>query len=198
MFRLSVSSLVVGYFALILISFLPSFHRLSLSNKNSLVGILFLVILGPLFFLGVVRLFIGVKQRLWFAREFKVSEIVDEILSPAIGDLYEIYSYTRSTDGRLKAGSQFCAGLIVSLPRLWLKVLAIAFFENVSNQELQDESLDWYGQMVYASRNLLTEEDKQSLQEWDDTMVDGSGNYATSDWPGWEKYIGLPPWKQKR
>jgi len=36
----------------------------------------------------------------------------------------------------------------------------------------------------------MPEEEKKLLHEWERLYVDGSGKYGTSDWPGWEKYIG--------
>ena len=35
--------------------------------------------------------------------------------------------------------------------------------------------------------------EKEELHVWEQKHIDGSGLYATSDWPGWEKYIGKKP-----
>lgn len=32
------------------------------------------------------------------------------------------------------------------------------------------------------------------LAEWDRTMVDGSGEWTTGDWPGWGRYVDLNDW----
>lgn len=193
----SACTLAIGYIVLMLLVFLPSFHRLPVHDKNIIVGVIFLLILGPLSITGLFRILLGLRQRLRATQEVTVNLIIREILSPAIGDLYEIYSRTRSSRGGLRAAGQFCIGFIISLPRLLLQAIVIVFFESYPSEEYQNEFLDWYGQMIYTSENLLTEEEKQSLKEWDQTEVDGSGKFATSDWPGWEKYIGLPPWKRK-
>lgn len=60
------------------------------------------------------------------------------------------------------------------------------------NKERRDALLAWYEKMV-ESHKLLSNEEKQDLAEWDRTKVDGSGKVSTSDWPGWEKYIGKRP-----
>lgn len=45
--------------------------------------------------------------------------------------------------------------------------------------------------------SALPPQDRDELHAWEAQHVDGSGTYGTSDWPGWEKYIGklqpLPP-----
>ncbi|WP_372240635.1 GIY-YIG nuclease family protein [Pseudomonas sp. R4-34-07] len=32
--------------------------------------------------------------------------------------------------------------------------------------------------------------EREYLHAWEAKFVDGSGEYGTSDWPGWQKYIG--------
>ena len=49
--------------------------------------------------------------------------------------------------------------------------------------------LEYAAAMVgcYAALPL---QERESLHAWEAEHVDGSGAYGTSDWPGWEKYIG--------
>lgn len=61
-----------------------------------------------------------------------------------------------------------------------------------SNKVRRDALLAWFEKMVEAHK-LLTEEEREELAEWDRTRVDGSGKVSTSDWPGWEKYVGKMP-----
>ena len=56
-----------------------------------------------------------------------------------------------------------------------------------------EENINWYRRMANAYDHLLTEEDKKALREWEQENLDG--DIATSDWPGWEAFIGFPPWK---
>ena len=44
----------------------------------------------------------------------------------------------------------------------------------------------------------MSEEEKIQLENWERKFVDGSGTYGTSDWPGWEKYIGKFPMPEQR
>lgn len=58
-----------------------------------------------------------------------------------------------------------------------------------------EENINWYKKMV-DTYNSLSPEEKQELADWEKgNLVDS--NKATSDWPGWVKYIGLPPWKYR-
>ncbi len=61
-----------------------------------------------------------------------------------------------------------------------------------SNKEFRDAVFAWSGKMVDAYKNL-SDEERRELEEWDRTRVDGREGIATSDWPGWEKYIGKRP-----
>ncbi|HTX21075.1 MAG TPA: GIY-YIG nuclease family protein [Candidatus Aquilonibacter sp.] len=54
-------------------------------------------------------------------------------------------------------------------------------------------SLAWYGAM-YGVFQAMPEKEKMELHAWERENLDGN-KIATSDWPGWEKYIGKPPWK---
>jgi hypothetical protein len=47
--------------------------------------------------------------------------------------------------------------------------------------------------------SALPKIEQDELHAWESSHVDGSGNFGTSDWPGWEKYIGKfePPRKQE-
>ncbi|HVU26979.1 MAG TPA: GIY-YIG nuclease family protein [Verrucomicrobiae bacterium] len=54
-------------------------------------------------------------------------------------------------------------------------------------------SVLWYGAM-YGAYQAMPEEEKMALRVWERENLDGC-KIGTSDWPGWEKYIGKPPWK---
>lgn len=55
-------------------------------------------------------------------------------------------------------------------------------------------NLRWYEAMVNAYHFRLTEAEKKELAAWENDLPAGE-KPATSDWPGWQRYIGLPPWK---
>lgn len=57
-----------------------------------------------------------------------------------------------------------------------------------------NRNLEWYRKLVDAYDRLLSPEEKVQLHEWEKEHL-GDGNLATSDWPGWERHIGLPPWR---
>ena len=61
-----------------------------------------------------------------------------------------------------------------------------------AGKQFREASLVWYDQMIEISA-ILSEEEKQAFDAWEDTHVDGSGLFSTGDWPGWEKYIGKKP-----
>lgn len=50
--------------------------------------------------------------------------------------------------------------------------------------------LDWYGDMVRAYESRLTPADRAELKRWEEEHL---GELSTSDWPGWEKFIGKSP-----
>jgi hypothetical protein len=54
-------------------------------------------------------------------------------------------------------------------------------------------SLEWYGAM-YGAYQAMPKKEKMDLSEWEREHLDGS-TIGTSDWPGWEKYIGRPLWE---
>jgi DNA-binding MarR family transcriptional regulator len=58
---------------------------------------------------------------------------------------------------------------------------------------LKDDLFLWFMRMVEASLQM-PDEDKQALKEWEAANLDGE-TVTTSDWPGWEKYIGKKPVK---
>lgn len=51
---------------------------------------------------------------------------------------------------------------------------------------------EWYA-MMYGVYQAMSDEEKQDLHQWEQEYVDGSGDFVTSDWPGWAKYIGQFP-----
>jgi hypothetical protein len=53
----------------------------------------------------------------------------------------------------------------------------------------QLERMHWF----WAMANIkLSAEDALALKEWEST----NHSVATSDWPGWAKYLPTPPWKR--
>lgn len=46
--------------------------------------------------------------------------------------------------------------------------------------------------MMQGAYRAMPEEDRMALEAWE--AANTGGGVATSDWPGWEKYIGQPPW----
>jgi hypothetical protein len=61
-----------------------------------------------------------------------------------------------------------------------------------AGKKFREASLAWYDQMI-ATSEILSEEEKQAFDVWEETHVDGSGLWSTGDWPGWEQYIGKKP-----
>jgi hypothetical protein len=57
------------------------------------------------------------------------------------------------------------------------------------------EGRDWMAAMlgVYAT---LPEREREELHAWEAENLDGA-TVGTSDWPGWAKYIGEPPWRER-
>jgi hypothetical protein len=55
-------------------------------------------------------------------------------------------------------------------------------------------NLRWYEAMVNTYNYHLSETEKKDLAEWEIEHVD-SETAAIPDWPGWQRIIGLPPWK---
>jgi len=51
--------------------------------------------------------------------------------------------------------------------------------------------LIWFGDMRNAD-NRLSDDDRKSLERWKQDHL-GDGMISTSDWPGWERYIGPRP-----
>ena len=50
--------------------------------------------------------------------------------------------------------------------------------------------------MLDAYNNVLSDDERKELAACEKENL-GQSEKATSDWPGWIKYIGLPPWKVK-
>jgi len=54
-----------------------------------------------------------------------------------------------------------------------------------------NQMIAWLDRLIEASTKLSPKE-RRALKEWESVNVDGA-NVPTSDWPGWEKYIGKKP-----
>ncbi len=59
------------------------------------------------------------------------------------------------------------------------------------DERYQERLLEWYGKMVNTAETM-PEHERQELKAWERANLDGR-TVGTSDWPGWEKYIGKPP-----
>lgn len=53
--------------------------------------------------------------------------------------------------------------------------------------------LDWYGGMLAVYRDRLTEADRVELTAWEERNL---GVLATSDWPGWERFLPKRPGRE--
>jgi hypothetical protein len=58
-------------------------------------------------------------------------------------------------------------------------------------ETFQIELLNWFSAMVGAGKAMPAAEMRELLQ-WEAENLDG-GSVATSDWPGWKKYVGERP-----
>lgn len=47
-----------------------------------------------------------------------------------------------------------------------------------------------YAAAMIGCYSALPQHERDELHAWELQHVDGSGTYGTSDWPGWERYIG--------
>lgn len=47
-----------------------------------------------------------------------------------------------------------------------------------------------YAAAIVGCYAALQPHERENLHVWEAEYIDGSGKYGTSDWPGWEKYIG--------
>jgi len=55
---------------------------------------------------------------------------------------------------------------------------------------LMSMSFPEYVGAMYGCYAAMPKNERDELHAWEADHVDGSGAYGTSDWPGWEKYIG--------
>jgi hypothetical protein len=44
-------------------------------------------------------------------------------------------------------------------------------------------------------KNILSDSEKLELAEWEKKNIGASSDKGTSDWTGWRKHIGPPPWE---
>ena len=61
---------------------------------------------------------------------------------------------------------------------------------------MNNENMDWYQKMLDTYNHVLSDDERKEFAEWEKENLRKSEK-ATSDLPGWIKYIGLPPWKVK-
>lgn len=57
----------------------------------------------------------------------------------------------------------------------------------MANEKIEAQ-LARYERIIKAA-TVMCEQEKDSLAEWEKTNVTGSGDFGTSDWPGWEAVI---------
>jgi hypothetical protein len=57
----------------------------------------------------------------------------------------------------------------------------------------QQEVMDWY-QKMFDCVATLTEDELATFTHWNKERMEGA---ATSDWPGFDKYLPPRPWKDK-
>jgi hypothetical protein len=62
----------------------------------------------------------------------------------------------------------------------------------ITRPSLKAGSSEWNA-MLYGVYQAMPDAEKEELHEWERKYIDGGGKFATSDWPGWEKYIGERP-----
>lgn len=55
-----------------------------------------------------------------------------------------------------------------------------------------------YAAAMHGCYRALPMEERDALHAWEATCLGGSGQFATSDWPGWQKYIGKFQPEEKR
>lgn len=60
---------------------------------------------------------------------------------------------------------------------------------------MHEDRLRWYKHLQETYDSVLTDEERRAFDEWERNNVTGDGRVATSDWPGWRKYLGPPPWE---
>jgi len=71
--------------------------------------------------------------------------------------------------------------------------LPINLIETMKRKKQPAEQLrfEWYRQMSFCFE-VLSEKERADLSRWETENLPGT-NVGTSDWPGWEKYIGKFP-----
>lgn len=42
---------------------------------------------------------------------------------------------------------------------------------------------------IIKAATVMSEQEKAALSEWEKTHVTGSGDFGTSDWPGWDAFV---------
>lgn len=63
-------------------------------------------------------------------------------------------------------------------------------------QRSSEGNENWWDDMIDVYEYKLSKAEKDALHLWEKENVKGDGVKATSDWPGWSKYLSLPPWKE--
>ena len=57
-----------------------------------------------------------------------------------------------------------------------------------------EKTIEWFRSMVKVYKEVLTPEEKADLHEWEKENLGRPKGLSTTEWPGWEKHIGSPPW----
>lgn len=66
-------------------------------------------------------------------------------------------------------------------------------------KQYQKEYSAYFEALIHCYRTRLTDEERRAYDEWESESLwkASSETYpGTSAWPGWQKYIGPPPWEK--
>ena len=61
-----------------------------------------------------------------------------------------------------------------------------------SEKEITLEILNWYAKMADAYKTM-SDTDRKEFDEWERAQKMSGTNVDMSEWPGWERYIGIKP-----
>jgi hypothetical protein len=62
-----------------------------------------------------------------------------------------------------------------------------------AREQFREAALDWYGRMLACVKSLSPDE-RAAFDKWDAERPEG---VATSDWPGFDKYLPRRPWSRE-
>ena len=56
-------------------------------------------------------------------------------------------------------------------------------------------AIGWYRRMQHALDNEMSPDEVAEFERWEAEHVKGDGEFTSTDWPGWARIIGPPPWE---